>query len=106
MLVVFSKKRKDGAAFWTYIVLYAIARFIIEFFRGDAERGMIGALSSSQFVAVLFLSAFIVYLIVRKIVKSKFGKNDSFLEAKGVIYKLPKCAKWNIMKFDRYANLK
>lgn len=106
MLVVFSKKRKDGAAFWTYIVLYAVTRFIIEFFRGDAERGMIGALSSSQFVAVLFLSAFVVYLIVRKIVKAKIGKNDSFLEAKGVIYKLPKCAKWNIMKFDQYANLK
>ena len=40
-----------------YVVLYAVARFVIEFFRGDAARGTVlgGALSTSQFIAILMV---------------------------------------------------
>ena len=39
------------------MVLYAVARFVIEFFRGDAARGTVfgGALSTSQFIAILMV---------------------------------------------------
>ena len=40
-----------------YVSLYAAARFVIEFFRGDAARGFVfgGVLSTSQFIAILML---------------------------------------------------
>ena len=40
-----------GRTFWLYMLLYAISRFIIEFFRGD-ERGTVGIFSTSQFISV------------------------------------------------------
>jgi phosphatidylglycerol:prolipoprotein diacylglycerol transferase len=52
-----------GRTFWTYLLVYGITRFIIEFYRGDA-RGMIGALSTSQFVSVLLVPLSIIMLIV------------------------------------------
>jgi len=53
-----------GRTFWLYMLLYAVSRFIIEFYRGD-ERGMVGALSTSQFISVLLAPlavAMLVYL--------------------------------------------
>ncbi|MBR2726563.1 MAG: prolipoprotein diacylglyceryl transferase, partial [Solobacterium sp.] len=47
-----------------YIVLYSIGRFMIEFLRGDAERGAIGILSTSQFIAVLTL-VFGLFIVLR-----------------------------------------
>ena len=41
-----------GRTFWLYMLLYAISRFVIEFFRGD-ERGTIGIFSTSQFISLL-----------------------------------------------------
>lgn len=38
-----------------YMILYSIGRFIIEFFRGDEERGNIGFLSTSQFISIFIL---------------------------------------------------
>jgi len=35
-----------------YLVFYSIGRFIIEFFRGDLERGNVGTLSTSQFISI------------------------------------------------------
>ena len=42
-----------GRTFWLYMLLYAISRFIIEFYRGDIDRGFIGPLSTSQFISVI-----------------------------------------------------
>jgi len=41
-----------GRTFWLYMLLYAISRFIIEFYRGD-ERGTVGMFSTSQFISVI-----------------------------------------------------
>jgi phosphatidylglycerol:prolipoprotein diacylglycerol transferase len=41
-----------GRTFWLYMLLYAISRFIIEFYRGD-ERGSVGMFSTSQFISIL-----------------------------------------------------
>jgi phosphatidylglycerol:prolipoprotein diacylglycerol transferase len=41
-----------GRTFWSYLLLYAISRFIIEFFRGD-DRGMVFGLSTSQAVSLV-----------------------------------------------------
>jgi len=47
-------KKFDGQLFWFYVVLYAVLRFNIEFFRGDAVRGLYfgGAISTSQIIAI------------------------------------------------------
>jgi phosphatidylglycerol---prolipoprotein diacylglyceryl transferase len=41
-----------GRTFWLYMLLYAISRFIIEFYRGD-ERGTVFMFSTSQFISLL-----------------------------------------------------
>lgn len=50
------RKRFDGQVFLAYVTLYAVGRFVIEFFRGD-QRGTVlsGLLSTSQFVSVLLV---------------------------------------------------
>jgi phosphatidylglycerol:prolipoprotein diacylglycerol transferase len=40
---------------YIYLLLYAIARFFIEFLRGDAYRGLIFFLSTSQVISILIL---------------------------------------------------
>jgi phosphatidylglycerol:prolipoprotein diacylglycerol transferase len=42
--------------------LYAISRFIIEFFRGD-ERGTVGMFSTSQFISILLAPLAIAMLV-------------------------------------------
>jgi phosphatidylglycerol:prolipoprotein diacylglycerol transferase len=51
LLVVHPRKRYDGQVFATFLVLYAVARFAIEFLRRDDRGGMLG-LSTSQLVGV------------------------------------------------------
>jgi phosphatidylglycerol:prolipoprotein diacylglycerol transferase len=56
-----------GRTFWLYMLLYAVSRFIIEFFRGD-ERGAVGMFSTSQFISILLAPlavAMLVYLARR-----------------------------------------
>src|SRR6188768_319538 len=51
-----------GRTFWLYMLLYAISRFVIEFYRGD-ERGIILGLSTSQFVSVVIAPLAILMLL-------------------------------------------
>ena len=43
-----------GRTFWLYMLLYAVSRFVIEFYRGD-ERGMLLGMPTSQFASVLIV---------------------------------------------------
>ena len=56
------RKRFDGQMILAYTILYAIARFVLETFRGDADRGFVfgGLLSTSQFIALVLAPAAIV----------------------------------------------
>jgi phosphatidylglycerol:prolipoprotein diacylglycerol transferase len=51
------RKRFEGEIILAYSVLYAIVRFLLEFLRGDADRGFIfgGILSTSQAIAVVIV---------------------------------------------------
>ena len=52
-----------GRTFWLYLLLYAISRFIIEFYRGDPNRGTVfGGISTSQFVSLLLVPGSILML--------------------------------------------
>jgi phosphatidylglycerol:prolipoprotein diacylglycerol transferase len=41
-----------GRTFWGYMLLYAVSRFVIEFYRGD-PRGVILGISTSQFISLI-----------------------------------------------------
>lgn len=61
-------KKFDGQILIAYSVLYAVGRFVIEYFRGDVDRGFLfgGIFSTSQFIAVvMFLMAVAVFPIRR-----------------------------------------
>jgi phosphatidylglycerol:prolipoprotein diacylglycerol transferase len=69
LLRVKRRKQFDGEVILDYTLLYAIARFILEFFRGDADRGFVfgGWLSTSQFIALLLGPlAFALWLVRRQ----------------------------------------
>jgi phosphatidylglycerol:prolipoprotein diacylglycerol transferase len=53
------RKQFHGQVALAYLFLYAVARFVIEFYRGDAARGTVlgGWVSTSQFIAVLVMLA-------------------------------------------------
>jgi phosphatidylglycerol:prolipoprotein diacylglycerol transferase len=50
-----------GELFGLYLLLYSIGRFCIEFFRGDVDRGNIGVLSTSQFIAIFVLIIGVIF---------------------------------------------
>jgi phosphatidylglycerol---prolipoprotein diacylglyceryl transferase len=52
-----------GRTFWLYMLLYAVSRFVIEFFRGDADRGTVFMFSTSQFISILLAPLAIVMLV-------------------------------------------
>lgn len=66
VLVLISRKVKaDGQVAGFYLIFYSAGRFIIEFFRGDLERGTIGALSTSQFIAIFLFIIGLAIVIIR-----------------------------------------
>ncbi|HEX7140779.1 MAG TPA: prolipoprotein diacylglyceryl transferase [Vicinamibacterales bacterium] len=56
LFILLATERKGkpfaGRTFWLYMLMYAVSRFIIEFYRND-PRGMVGMLSTSQFISAL-----------------------------------------------------
>ena len=80
VLVVFAKKYKkgEGQVAGLFFVLYSAGRFFLEFLRGDAERGNVGALSTSQFIAI-FMFAFGCLLFLY------LGKRKSKMEGASAI---------------------
>lgn len=55
LLALFGRKRFHGQVTLAYVLLYSVARFSLEYVRGDAVRGTVlgGLLSTSQFIAVV-----------------------------------------------------
>ena len=62
------RKRLDGAIILAYTLLYAMARFVLELFRGDADRGFVfgGSLSTSQFIALILGPAAVALWLARR----------------------------------------
>ena len=62
---------KRGLPTILYISIYSVIRFVLEFFRGDKERGGIGFLSTSQIVSLLLLAGCISILVYVKKIRNK-----------------------------------
>jgi phosphatidylglycerol:prolipoprotein diacylglycerol transferase len=65
-LLAFERRGRPfaGRTFWTYLLLYGVSRFAIEFYRGDSRGVVFGFLSTSQFVSVILVPLAIVMLFV------------------------------------------
>ncbi len=67
LLILRKHKSFNGQLFMTYLLLYSVLRFTVEFFRGDVERGFIsGNLSISQGISILMFSIAIIGMLVLK----------------------------------------
>lgn len=69
-------RKTRGVVVAIYLILYSIGRFIIEIFRNDV-RGSVGALSTSQFIAIWTLIAGIIlyFYISRKAISKEENKS-------------------------------
>ena len=56
LLVVWRKKTRSGQVVVAYLLLYPAGRFVLEFLRGDADRGMWLGLSLSQWSCLVILA--------------------------------------------------
>jgi len=68
------RRHSAGDIIVAYTAGYAAARFVLEFFRGDADRGFLfgGALSTSQFIGiVMFVLATTVWARRRRVQEAK-----------------------------------
>jgi len=57
LLMMKRHQRFDGQLFFSYIMMYAVGRGIIEIFRGDEARGYVidGIISHSQFISIVII---------------------------------------------------
>ncbi|MGC4086097.1 MAG: prolipoprotein diacylglyceryl transferase [Vicinamibacterales bacterium] len=65
LLLATEKKGRPypGRTFWVYMLLYAISRFIIEFYRND-PRGAVLMFSTSQFISLVLAPLSVIMLVV------------------------------------------
>ena len=70
LFVLKKRKQFDGQLFPVYLMIYAVGRFIIEFFRGDEARGYLfgGSISHSQFISFfIFSGGALLYFYLRRL---------------------------------------
>ncbi len=83
LLYIARHKKAEGQVGGFYLIFYSIGRFVLEYFRGDAERGSVGELSTSQFIAIFTLIAGIVivagsrYMASRRVKAFLVGPNGT-----------------------------
>ncbi len=65
-LVILFKKKSGNTNTLFYIIAYPVLRFIIEFFRGDAERGKLFGLSTSQYVSILIVVSAVLIIVAKR----------------------------------------
>lgn len=70
LMKLYQKRSFVGQVGGAYFVLYAVGRFIIEFFRGDEIRGFWGPFSTSQWIAffMVILGLWILWIRRRSVV--------------------------------------
>ncbi|HJQ70841.1 MAG TPA: prolipoprotein diacylglyceryl transferase [Blastocatellia bacterium] len=62
MLWLTRRRRFEGQVIFTYLMVYSVARFIIEFWRADPRGGMFG-LSTSQLISVVMFPLALLLMI-------------------------------------------
>ena len=71
LVLVFCTEKRLGTTTGWYLIAYAVWRFVIEMFRGDAERGHVGPLSTSQFIAIFMLIFGLIMFFLPKMLSGR-----------------------------------
>ena len=74
LVLVYCTEKHLGRTTGVYLTAYAVWRFVIEMFRGDAARGKFGPLYTSQWISILILAAGVALLLLAKKMQWKKGK--------------------------------
>ncbi len=76
LLFMLKKVRYRGMISGLYLMFYGIGRFIIEFLRGDVERGTIAGLPTSQFISIFMVifAAGYIYFVMKKAVAPQYAE--------------------------------
>jgi phosphatidylglycerol:prolipoprotein diacylglycerol transferase len=67
VLLYAHRNKVYGSSLFVYGILYSVQRFIIEFYRGDALRGFLGAFSTSQYISLVIFTISVTALIIMRI---------------------------------------
>lgn len=62
------KAKGDGLITALYLILYGTIRFVLEFFRGDSERGMFLFFSTSQIISIILIVSAIVLIMKNNLI--------------------------------------
>ena len=76
LILILRRAKHLGTVTGWYLILYAVWRFVIESFRGDAERGFYGIFSTSQWISFAILVAGVAILVLAR----KFPRPEPFRE--------------------------
>lgn len=71
LLRMFLKGKETGKVIFYYMLIYPVARFTLEFFRGDAIRGFLFGLSTSQWISIVLFAVAVWKLFLSKGRKNK-----------------------------------
>ncbi|MBE6695532.1 MAG: prolipoprotein diacylglyceryl transferase [Ruminococcaceae bacterium] len=63
LLIIYLTCNKKGVTSVVYLYLYPAVRFILEFLRGDKERGILRFLSFSQIISLFLIISLTIFLI-------------------------------------------
>jgi alginate O-acetyltransferase complex protein AlgI len=82
---------RSGKVLGVYLVYYSIVRFILEYFRGDAIRGGIGVLSTSQIISIILLpiGIFLTY---------KAATDSALLNPEAWVKQFDRLKEWTLKK--------
>lgn len=59
-----NREKQKGEVTVFYFLLYSIGRFVLEYFRGDAERGRIGIFSTSQIISLCVFAVSVALMVM------------------------------------------
>jgi len=71
LLFVYLKYNNKKFVVIAYLFFYPLLRFVIEFFRGDKERGLMFGLSTSQWISIVIILLVTTFLIISEFRKKK-----------------------------------
>lgn len=66
LIFLVKRGKKAREILWSYLILYSIARFLLEYLRGDEIRGAMSGLSTSQWISVGIFALCVCQLLCRK----------------------------------------
>ena len=72
LIVILKNNKHRGTVTAWYLILYAVWRFVIEYFRGDKIRGIYGIFSTSQWISLAVFAAGVVILVLSR----KWSKDE------------------------------